>query len=144
MFESVKDLKKIIEEAQKTVHAKGEDALKKAFAELFDTYPEIKAIRWDQYTPYFNDGDSCEFGVHSFDACFEDTVEEDAEREVNGMTFEYLGYGFKERGRHPKASEAIKDLERAIPEDVMLAVFGDHAEIVATREGFDVLEYSHD
>lgn len=26
-------------------------------------YPEVEAVRWEQYTPYFNDGDVCEFGV---------------------------------------------------------------------------------
>lgn len=26
-------------------------------------HPMISAVRWHQYTPYFNDGDPCEFGV---------------------------------------------------------------------------------
>ena len=27
-------------------------------------FPEIDSIRWDQYTPYFNDGEPCEFGSY--------------------------------------------------------------------------------
>lgn len=26
--------------------------------------PNVKAMRWEQYTPYFNDGDACEFSVN--------------------------------------------------------------------------------
>jgi hypothetical protein len=26
--------------------------------------PGIEAIKWRQYTPYFNDGDACEFSIH--------------------------------------------------------------------------------
>ncbi|MFI8976937.1 hypothetical protein ACIGO9_28925 [Nocardia asteroides] len=26
--------------------------------------PNVKALRWEQYTPYFNDGDACEFSIN--------------------------------------------------------------------------------
>lgn len=32
--------------------------------ELINSTPYIEAVRWEQYTPYFMDGDPCEFGVH--------------------------------------------------------------------------------
>ena len=36
------------------------------FAEAFaKTDPRIQAISWTQYTPYFNDGDSCTFSAHT-------------------------------------------------------------------------------
>ena len=39
--------------------------LKKDFpallAPLFEKYPGVKNVRWTQYTPYFADGDPCEF-----------------------------------------------------------------------------------
>jgi hypothetical protein len=31
---------------------------------LLEKYPHIKTIFWTQYTPGFNDGDPCEFGVY--------------------------------------------------------------------------------
>lgn len=34
-----------------------------AFDQLFQ-FPEVVAVRWEQYTPYFNDGDACEFTAH--------------------------------------------------------------------------------
>lgn len=41
--------------------------LQKEFATLL-SFPEFGAIRWRQYTPYFNDGDACVFGVHGVSA----------------------------------------------------------------------------
>lgn len=31
---------------------------------FFDAAPEIKAVIWSQYTPYFNDGEECVFSVN--------------------------------------------------------------------------------
>jgi len=33
---------------------------------LFTKYPNLKGIRWEQWTPSFNDGDACLFGINSF------------------------------------------------------------------------------
>lgn len=42
--------------------------LQKDFNEIiklfFDECPKVQAIIWSQYTPYFNDGDECVFGVN--------------------------------------------------------------------------------
>ncbi|UDL15302.1 hypothetical protein SEA_KUDEFRE_73 [Gordonia phage Kudefre] len=35
-------------------------------------FPEVEAVRWEQYTPYFNDGDACEFGVREASLKFAD------------------------------------------------------------------------
>ncbi len=35
------------------------------FQKLFEQAPEVLAVRWEQYTPYFNSGDPCEFHVRS-------------------------------------------------------------------------------
>jgi hypothetical protein len=37
------------------------------FTELFAQAPKLKSVGWTQYTPYFNDGDSCEFSAHVYD-----------------------------------------------------------------------------
>lgn len=33
--------------------------------ELFEKIPLIKSFSWTQYTPYFNDGDTCEFSANT-------------------------------------------------------------------------------
>ena len=30
---------------------------------MFEKYPFLTSLTWTQYTPYFNDGHTCEFGV---------------------------------------------------------------------------------
>lgn len=37
------------------------------FTELFAQAPKLKSVSWTQYTPYFNDGDTCEFSAHTDD-----------------------------------------------------------------------------
>ena len=34
--------------------------------EVFSKYPEVKALAWTQYTPYYCDGESCVFGVNAY------------------------------------------------------------------------------
>jgi hypothetical protein len=34
------------------------------FKEIFESAPKLKSFGWTQYTPYFNDGDTCEFGTN--------------------------------------------------------------------------------
>ncbi|WPH58224.1 hypothetical protein SEA_ALONE_136 [Streptomyces phage Alone3] len=48
-------------------------------------YKGIKAVTWHQYTPYFNDGEPCEFSV--YDLCVTSN-EEVAEHWVNGDFYE--------------------------------------------------------
>ena len=64
------ELKKLIDEynekkleLQMVIGQRGSDLLQKEFDALFIEYPEIGKIEWTQYTPYFNDGDPCVFGV---------------------------------------------------------------------------------
>lgn len=52
------------EAARAEFKTKAQAAMKESFKEVFDLFPEITAIRWVQYTPYFNDGETCEFSVH--------------------------------------------------------------------------------
>ena len=48
-------------EAKKQFQAEATQLLKEEFKEFFKKVPEVKVIKWTQYTPYFNDGDPCEF-----------------------------------------------------------------------------------
>ena len=41
----------------------GQDSLKPFFLQLFEAHPDAQVVRWYQYTPHFNDGDPCVFGV---------------------------------------------------------------------------------
>lgn len=37
------------------------------FKDIFETAPNLKSVSWRQYTPYFNDGETCYFSAHTDD-----------------------------------------------------------------------------
>lgn len=175
LFDELRALKA---EYDRKLEQEGEAALKDAFKDVFDKYPEIKEIYWCQYTPYFNDGDVCHFSVHEFDVslkCPDDLdsrieaketeleasqTAADSERlqkELDLLTSlrdfceEEWSYGESlyvlkriNDARPQEIAKAVKDLQRELPSDVLESVFGDHARITATREGFSVTEEEHD
>ena len=53
-----------MEAARKEMAAKSTGFVEAACKQFFDACPEVESIFWTQYTPYFNDGEACEFGVH--------------------------------------------------------------------------------
>lgn len=141
---SVKELKKQIEDAKAQMRKHGEAALKGAFKEFFDKAPEVTAIRWTQYTPYFNDGEPCEFSVHDFHFKL-------AEGADTGGFYTYDegedGGPFYETSWRDgsKLSEACNTFEADVKDDELFEfAFDDHVQVTATRDGFAVEEYSHD
>jgi len=112
----------------------------------------VEAVRWEQFTPYFNDGDACEFGAQELDVKFvgEDNAGDYEDGFVSGW---YLGYE-NAKGEYPyrpetatleqaKAFNAAKpNLDRY--EDVLRENFGDPAQVTATTDGFSVEFYEHD
>lgn len=148
-----------------TFQSKAQELFKKTTAEIFEKVPQLNAIRWTQYTPYFNDGDTCEFSVG--DPYF--TNAEGDELEDLTSYGEYDGEGdhiwcaetytlrsdssYSQSTRdlaaltHPQLIALEKFavlIQSEEMQDVMLAMFDDHVCVTATRDGFDVDEYSHD
>jgi hypothetical protein len=127
-IQDIMDKKKAFEEE---LSAHGKAALSEEFKKVFDAHQDLVAIRWRQYTPYFNDGDACRFSVREFYTKMATTAEDAGDYE-DGFDWEEGVVG-----------EAVGHLQ-CITKDVYLAVFGDHCQVTATREGFEVDEYSHD
>lgn len=136
----------------------------KGLDKLFED-PRVEAVRWSQYTPYFNDGEACEFSVneYSIGIKFFGLDENDSTYRNDGFFTEDDVYsypdGFKaslpDHGRVYKTEingvdiSGIDDLLGIVPisdyhEDFLRESFGDHAEVTATREGFHVEYYEHD
>lgn len=128
------------------------EKLKDLFQEFFEANPKIDAVRWEQYTPYFNDGDPCTFRVCEPNLRFVNGVltEEEAENLSDyGDGFVWSLYGVKDEVRKAElekilngAAELTKILSEA--EEFLEAVYGDHVQITVTREGIKVEDYSHD
>lgn len=129
--------------------------LLKMFKELFASTPEIKAIMWVQYTPYFNDGEPCTFSVNepSFTNAEGDDLDLAGRWEYTGendQVWVYDGYGFdtpkNTNPTHlvPLFKEVTKLLTSSTMKDILLTSFGDHAEVTVTAETIKVSEYEHD
>ena len=59
------NLQKQIFSLQEQMREKSKELMKAAFASFFEKYSDVvENIFWSQYTPYFNDGESCEFSVY--------------------------------------------------------------------------------
>lgn len=54
-----------IEELNKYIHEEGEKGLLEGLKEFMEANPTVQAVRWEQYAPYFNDGDPCVFGIYA-------------------------------------------------------------------------------
>jgi len=137
-----------------TYQKRGQEIFRLAFKEFFDANPEVQTVGWRQYTPYFNDGDTCEFNCYAEYAFVTNTAdyeniswgEYDGEEE--NVWIEDPDYGDTEADSIPAHvvanAESLRKLLAKIDDDVFLDMFGDHVQVFATREGFDVQEYSHD
>lgn len=112
----------------------------------------VEAVRWEQYTPYFNDGDACVFSTYELGVKFagEDTAGDYEDGYLDGWSI-----GYKDtKGEYPYRPDSVSN-EQAVAfneakpnlaryEDVLRENFGDPAQVTATTSGFDVEFYEHD
>jgi len=143
-----------------------QDLFKELAKEFWDKNPGLTAVKWTQYTPYFNDGDACVFGVNDvvFTNAPADELNEvspwgDYEGESEDVfVTSNIGYIMNsDRDWHKRERDALLKLGDTIDtascdefaqavshlDDVMLAMFGDHVQVTMTREGFDVDNKCH-
>jgi hypothetical protein len=112
----------------------------------------VEKVRWTQYTPYFNDGEVCSFGLYEIQVKMvgEDIAGYDDDGYIS--TYEMTEFRRYETPTHivkPQFTEvhpALKTLNDQIKhfEDFLLVSFGDPAEVTATRDGFHVDFYDHE
>jgi len=139
---------------------------KETMKDFFDKNTGITALKWTQYTPYFNDGEPCEFRVNSVtftNASPEelDNVTHYGEYEGEDETVwaaEGISYTLKSKyhvndaakiratgGIDVDSCDLIdKMIQSSEMEEIMQEMFGDHVQITATRDGFNVEDYDHD
>jgi hypothetical protein len=138
------------------------EASNKIFTELtktiFEEHPKVKSFGWNQFTPYFNDGETCTFSanvdyIYINGTCVDDSdwVSENIITNYgtwNRETKKYEGRtevpNFNYDSELVKANDDIIEFLRNFDEDFFMAQFGDHAEVTVTEEGVSVDEYEHD
>jgi len=105
---------------------------------FFDKYPDLKTIAWAQYTPYFNDGDECKFGVNS-------------DIYINGLDPDDDEMDYYSEEEHGTRLENTKELSKFIegfiydiPETLLQDAFGEGLVIVYSDGRIVVEEYEHE
>lgn len=162
----IAERKRIIAEFDKQVEAQLVPEVQKAIKEL-ENYGII-GVTWHQFTPYFNDGESCEFSVHDFYPVFylpdeikdfaldDETLYYILENPSRAVDEELKWFSEDERAvakyfldKFPTnawyfAFEKVTNLLESIPEDIMRNVFGDHVHITILADSYDIEEFNHD
>lgn len=142
-------------QSKKQFQEKMKTEFKNLFIDFFQKNPEVVTVGWNQYTPYFNDGDACVFNSNA-DYAFA-TNTSDYENIEYG---EYVGddyenvwldggeYGDFNSELIPKhVAENVRSLRKSlgkIPDEIYLQLFGDHVTVFAHKDGFTEVEYCHD
>ena len=113
---------------------------------LFEQNPQLRAFGWQQYTPYFNDGDTCEFGAN-VDYPFVTLLIDDEGKEERFTDTLWGKRAAAEpdlAARVESAQRTVKDFLRAFDEEDYLSMFGDHVQVTITREGATAEHYEHE
>jgi len=157
LTEKLKELQNKLEKVKKEIKEEFALEFKKETSKYFEKYKWLKEISWSQYTPYFNDGDSCEFSVN-------------AETTINGCTLyskelynesyttilmddEDIDEFIKKCDNDSSIIEEYLELSVLVDKlmqflsnnsDIALELFGDHVKVSIQGDGVFTEEYEHD
>jgi hypothetical protein len=146
--DKLKDLRSQREELSKKIRESAKILFKEATSTLFQEFPTLEYFAWRQYTPYFNDGETCEFSANVDDIDFKFT-DEDEEREYFGLLNlkYYDGKKYVDQTALSVNDSAVKEILNFLElfdDDDYLGMFGDHAKVVVTKTGVETENYEHD
>lgn len=163
-----KELQKQIREARRKIKVEAQSIIRGVFDEFFEKQPKVHAIGWTQYTPYWNDGEECSFSVNEIKLFLsKDSAEEDDDEYFEGDQdlirdrAYYAKNGDQEEldkidekiaafGGLDAYKAAVRDfgvvvkILRAIKDEYMEMLYGDHVTVRYTCTGVKVEEYDHE
>jgi len=142
--QEIKTFLKKKKELDDHVSTMGKKSLNGVFREVFDKDEAVDMIRWTQYTPHFNDGEPCVFGIRSVYIHFEG--HDEGGDYDNGFLDAYELNGSYNK---PSVGKALNTLDGMMNdlEDVFNTVFGDGVEVTVHRSGkidVDTIHVTHD
>ncbi|MEU9258998.1 hypothetical protein AB0D68_10990 [Streptomyces sp. NPDC048212] len=130
--------------------------------------PTIVEFGWTQYTPYFMDGDVCEFGVNGLWVRTTAELRSDGEFQeghydleveyhpslgtVNGhwegdwpdRNYVKDSYEGPDEVRYDRCHDLDRALQSGAFDNVLLDHFGDHAVITVRKDSIEIESYDHD
>lgn len=154
-------------ELKARMRAQGKQGVHQLVKEFLAEHPDVTCVRWTQFTPYFNDGDACVFGIGSvavtgralkardaaapedddddddvddlFDDDDDDDDEDEDDEDLEGSPW-VSSYG--KGALAPVARGLEKLLGEA--EEVLELALGDHLRVYATATRLVTEEYEHE
>lgn len=135
---------KTLKELQAKIQEESRSVFKATVAEFFNEFPEVNKIVWTQYTPYFNDGESCEFTVGEAYFVKDDIV---CDGPYDYEEHSFSGYAdspeYKPSAELKKGMDQFSTILNAI-EDFLHATFDDHVVVTVSRDDISTESYDHD
>jgi hypothetical protein len=153
-FEQIRTRSATIQAQIKVLQAEAADQLKPLLQQFIVDNPAVEAVRWVQYTPYFNDGDACTF--RACEPCFKLVGGEESDGDREDGFLDLPGpVDYRERNYYEDFVKACPDhnvylacksLEKELGglDDALQQLFGDHVQVTVTATGVEVDEYEHD
>ncbi len=163
---SLSELAEKAKALQEHIKAEARDAFQAEFKTFLDAHPNVLGFVWEQYTPYFNDGDPCEFGVREIRVIFNtpEAVKCVEDRELDDCSYDDESGGCvwgvarlnrfydrhlcttvdKPQGPFPADNPAIQSFAgglKAVSNDIFKAL--GEGQVIVTRDGVRVDEYEH-
>lgn len=137
MSEKIKEFIKLdseLESMKRELGGKIGDLLLKEMREkakpFFDKITDLEGISVNGYTPYFNDGEPCEFSINEPQYKLKDMDE-----------YDWL---WSSDEAFNKAITEVFDTVFCYPDALFQLAFDDHFEVIITRDNAVVEEYDHD
>ena len=158
IIKEVKEKQSEIAILKKELHKKSEAAFFEGAKQVIDSCPDLESVSWNQYTPYFNDGDTCVFSANTDYLRVNGEYAEDDDSlnptivEVYGTWNRtkqiYEGRVEKPNPNYNKSlSEAVDKMTEFLgvfDDDFYKSQFGDHVTVTITANGVDTEDYDHD
>lgn len=218
MKEEFKTLQERIEALNVEMQEKSKVLMKEALRDFFEKYDGVvHNLFWKQFTPFFADGESCEFSVYNTHITLVSDVEDEDEddegstvygpediskfkemieiwenfnrdpvttvleyqtnyiqkykrdpfetdrwsgktsaQRMDEWTPDYCSLEHRQKqlaaaehlvANYPTLKDDYQEISRLIAginEDIMKAMFGDHAKVICSKDGIEVEEYEHD
>ena len=141
LFAELDKARKALEDAQ--------DSIKPKLGKVYEAIgkrlpPNVAYIGWNQWTPYFNDGEPCAFGVHEPHFMLFDENGEESGDEMDG--WELRDSSDEKIANANIIKSLLSELGNlnASVHDLLQDKFGDGVCVKITKNGIDVVEVDHD
>lgn len=151
------NLRKTQQNYEQIVKDQGKEVFLEAAKQIFQTNPNLEHFSWNQYTPYFNDGDECKFSVNYAWVSIKTTNMEDGARDLriydqyrwSDPDFKWKptleNFGVSSYEELQQIAKSIQEVMQIFYYDDYKMMFGDHAKITVFRDGdIDIDSYDHD